>query len=44
MDRSRIQPELRALLTEAKHQTQLIQQSIAGRTGYSFDGPPDSDG
>lgn len=43
-DRSRLQPELRVLLADAKHQTQLIQQSIADRTGYSFDGPPDPDG
>jgi hypothetical protein len=32
------------LLADAKHQTQLIQQSIADRTGYSFDGPSDSEG
>jgi hypothetical protein len=44
MDRSHIQPELRVLLADAKHQTQLIQQSIADRTGYSFDGPSDSEG
>jgi hypothetical protein len=44
MDRGRLQPELRVLLAEAKHQTQIIQQSIADRTGYSFDGPPDSEG
>jgi hypothetical protein len=44
MDSSRLQGELKVLLAEAKHQTQLIQQSIADRTGYSFDGPPDAEG
>jgi hypothetical protein len=44
IDKSRLQGELRVLLAEAKHQTQMIQQSIADRTGYSFDGSPDAEG
>jgi hypothetical protein len=44
MDRSRLQGELRLLLAEAKHQTQIIQRSIVDRTGYSFDGEPEAEG
>jgi hypothetical protein len=44
IDRSRLQGELKGLMAEAKHQTQMIQQFIVDRTGHSFDGPPDSDG
>jgi hypothetical protein len=44
IDRSRLQRELRVLLAEAKHQTQMIQRSIVDRTGYSFDGEPDTEG
>ena len=44
MDRKRLQGELRRLRAEAKHQTQIIQQSIADRTGYRSDGSIDPDG
>lgn len=44
MDRSRLQGELRVLHADAKHETAMIRQSIADRTGYSFDGgTPDGD-
>jgi hypothetical protein len=44
MDRKRLQGELQILHAEAKHQVQIIQQSIADRTGHRSEGSPDAEG
>lgn len=44
VDRSRLQGDLRVLHADAKHETAMIRQSIADRTGYTFEGGgPDGD-
>jgi hypothetical protein len=42
-DLSRFQGELQLLLAEAERQTDMIQQSIEDRTGYSIDGDVEGD-